>query len=788
MNTLLRNFSHTFRRFFTASVLNLLGLSIAFAACFVILTQVDYDYNYNKAYPAHDRIYRVEMNVGEAFGGWQTWVPRPLCEMVEACSPHVQAISVSSSSNSISDFEVDEHIYSERWFTGFGDYLEVFQPAMVCGTTASLNEPNHALISASMALRFFGTTDAIGKTIYVGRKSRNQPLVIGGVYQDMPLNSQLGNCVFSCLRPDLNKDSWSNWNYVFYFRLDTPASLPDVRQSVIEAGKRMLPKEMFGSGDELEDFDNFMRFTPLDEVHYSMVGNKAATSKAAVYLLLCVSVLILLTAAVNYMNFSLAETPMRLRSINTQKVLGASTFSLRMYLLLESVLVCVCGFLLSLLWLYLLQDTSLNTLVASDLSLVNHPVLLASLGGIDVLMGLLAGAYPSYYVTSFPPALVLKGSFGLSPKGKMLRTFLVCFQFFVSFMLIIAVGIMFLQSRYIRHSDYGYDKSMVLVGNLPYELLDRRETFVSELSGLSGVEGVSISQFILNSSDSYMNWGRGQGDNNIYFACFPVDYRYLSVLGIKITEGRDFKAGDGDVYIFNEAARKKYPWMKVDEPATPGDYPVVGFCENIRFSSFRNNDAVEPMAFFIYGKDYANWDANNILNIRVAPGVDKVDMLHRLAEVTEKMAPGSDFRFRFMDEVIDQNYHQELRFTRQILLFSLIAIVLSMIGVFGLTLFESEYRRKEIGIRKIMGSSTGEILYMFTKRYFVMLVVCFVLAVPFGWWIGHDWLESFSDKTPIRAWVFVASFLLVSLITVLTVTFQCWKNANENPVRSIKTE
>ena len=216
MNTLLRNFSHTFRRFFTASVLNLLGLSIAFAACFVILTQVDYDYNYNKAYPAHDRIYRVEMNVGEAFGGWQTWVPRPLCEMVEACSPHVKAISVSSSSNSISDFEVDEHIYSERWFTGFGDYLEVFQPAMVCGTTASLNEPNHALISASMALRFFGTTDAIGKTIYVGRKSRNQPLVIGGVYQDMPLNSQLGNCVFSCLRPDLKVDSSYKCNtYVF---------------------------------------------------------------------------------------------------------------------------------------------------------------------------------------------------------------------------------------------------------------------------------------------------------------------------------------------------------------------------------------------------------------------------------------------------------------------------------------------------------------------------------------------------------------------------------------------
>lgn len=784
MNTLFRNFSHTFRRFFTASVLNLLGLSIAFAACFVILTQVDYDYNYNKAYPAHDRIYRVEVNAGGDYG-WQIWLARPFCELVGASSPHIQAISVTSLSNYSSDFEVDEHIYSEPEFTGFGDYLEVFQPTMVCGTTASLNEPGQVLISASMARRFFGTTDAIGKTIYMDRKSRNQPLVIGGVYQDMPENSQLGNCVFSSFRSDLNKDSWANWNYTLYIRLDTPASLADVERSVIESCKQNIPRDRI-SGEE--DWEDFIHFTPLDEVHYSTIGNKAATSKAAVYLLLCVSVLILLTAAVNYMNFSLAETPMRLRSINTQKVLGASTFSLRMYLLLESVLVCVCGFLLSLLWLYLLKGTSLTTLVASDLSLMSHPGLVMALGGVAVCMGLLAGAYPSYYVTSFPPALVLKGSFGLSPKGKMLRTFLVCFQFFVSFMLIISVGIMYLQSRYIQRSDYGYDKEVVLVGEIPNEYLNRREAIVSELSGISGIEGISISQFVLSSSDNYMSWGRGNGERAINMVCFPVDYRYLSVMGIKITEGRDFKPGDGDVYIFNEAARKKYPWMRVDEPAVPEDYPVIGFCENIRFSSFRNNDAVEPMAFFIYGKDYANWDANNILNIRVAAGVDKVDMIHRLTEAAEKIAPGRDFRFRFMDEVIDQNYHQELRFTRQILLFSLIAIVLSMIGVFGLTLFESEYRRKEIGIRKILGSSTAEILYMFTKRYFVMLVVCFVLAAPFGRWIGHDWLESFSDKTPIRAWVFVASFLLVSFITVLTVTFQCWKNANENPVRSIKTE
>ena len=784
MNTLFRNFSHTFRRFFTASILNLLGLSIAFAACFVILTQVDYDYNYNKAYPAHDRIYRVEVNPGGEYG-WQIWLARPFCELIGTASPHIQAFSITSLSNYPSDFEINEHIYSEPEFTGFGDYLEVFQPTMVCGTTASLNEPSQVLISASMARRFFGTTDAIGKTLYADRKSRNHPLVIGGVYQDMPENSQLGNCVFSSFRSDLNKDSWTNWNYTMYIRLDNPASLADVQQSVIENCKQKIPRDRISG---TEDWENFIHFTPLDEVHYSTIGNKAATSKAALYLLLCVSVLILLTAAVNYMNFSLAEAPIRLRSINTQKVLGASAFSLRVYLLLESVLVCVCGFLLSLLWLYLLKGTPLSTLVASDLSLTAHPILLAALGGIAVCMGLLAGAYPSYYVTSFQPALALKGSFGLSPKGKMLRTFLVCFQFFVSFMLIISVGIMYLQSHYIQNSDYGYDKSVVLVGEIPDELLDRREAIVSELSGISGIEGISISQFVLNSSDNYMSWGRGSGDRSINMVCFPVDYRYLSVMGIKITEGRDFKPGDGDVYIFNEAARKKYPWMRVDEPAVPEDYPIVGFCENIRFSSFRNNDAVEPMTFFIYEKDHADWDANSVLNIRVAPGVDKVDMLHRLTEAAEKMAPGRDFNFRFMDQVIDQNYHRELRFTHQILLFSLIAIVLSIIGVFGLTLFESEYRRKEIGIRKILGSSTTQILYMFNRRYILILTGCFIVAAPFGWWIGQHWLQGFAEKTPVSPWIFILSFLLVTLITMLTITVQSWKNACENPANSIKTE
>lgn len=534
--------------------------------------------------------------------------------------------------------------------------------------------------------------------------------------------------------------------------------------------------------------ENCFRFIPLKDLHLS-AESKGASSRTTVYLLLCVSFLIVVIATVNFMNFSLAETPMRVRSINTQKVMGATTLSLRTSLIIESVLISFIAFVLSLVLLLTLKDSGLQDLVTGNLALSEHPLLFASTFGLSLLMGFLAGIYPSYYVTSFPPALALKGSFGLSPKGRMLRTSLVCLQFIVSFALIIAIGIMFLQSNYIRTTDYGYDKDVIAVGNMTAEAIKQIEAVRGELSGISGVEGVTFSQFILSDADSHMSWGRGPREKNILFQVFPVDYNYLDVMGIQITEGRKFKPGDGDVYIFNEAARKKYPWMKVDQLATTDDLPVIGFCENLRYSTFRNDDTSRPMAFIVYGKAYQSWGAwQQTVNVRIAAGADRIGVIKSLQKTMEKFTPGHDFNFRFMDEVIDRAYHNELRFTRQILLFSLLAIVISIIGVFGLTMFESEYRRKEIGIRKIMGSSTGEILYMFNRRYFSILGGCFLVAAPFGWWIGKHWLEGFAEKTPISPWIFLIAFLLVTLITMLTVTIQSWKNANENPANSIKTE
>lgn len=783
MKTLIRNFSHTFRRFFTASILNILGLSIAFASFFVIMTQVDYDYNFNKGYKDYEKIFRIEINPNPD-SGWQLWTPRPLCEQLQSASPYIKSISQVESYQSEDEYEVNGNLFKATTCTGFGNFLETFQPEMINGSADALNQPKTVLLSESTAKKFFGTTDVIGQTIFRGKQADNNAWTIGGVYKDYPENSQIRSWVMMPKEADTDKGNWKNWNYICYMRLESPSAAPEIEKLILQIFVKNFPEL-----EQESDISQFIRLTPLVDAHFSTVGNKSASSRTTLYLLICVSFLIVIIATINFMNFSLAETPMRIKSINTQKVLGATTRSLRLTLITEAMLISFIAFILALIWVAILKDFGLQELVNARLTITEHPMLLLATFCLSLLMGLMAGLYPSYYVTSFPPALVLKGSFGLSPQGRTLRTALICIQFFVAYMLIIGVGIMYLQSRYIRTSDYGYDKDVIITGNMTTETQAQNDAVVNDLSRIPGVKGVAFSMFILSSADNYMNWAMDDNNTVVRFDVMPVDYHFLDVMGIHITEGRNFKPGDGDVYIFNEATRKKYPWLKVGQTA-PDDHLIVGFCENIKYSSFRNDDNTQPMAFFIYGKNFERighqWQQT--INIRVSAGVDKVEVIRSLQKTMEKFTPGHDFNFRFMDEVLDANYRNELRFTKQILLFSLIAIAISLTGVFGLTMFESEYRKKEIGIRKIMGSSTTQILYMFNRRYILILAGCFIVAAPFGWWIGQHWLQGFAEKTPVTPWIFILSFLLVTLITVITITVQSWKNANENPANSIKTE
>ena len=795
MKTIIRNFTSMFRKFATASLLNLLGLSLAFASFFVIMTQVSYDLGYNKSFTEHEKLFRLTMKLGPGMEDYGVTLPRPLVEQMAAASPHIKGYGIGEVWTRIDRFLVDDQEYSLNLQYGIHDFMSVFKPTVICGDLKGLNQLSNIVLQRSEAMRIFGTANAVGKTLKY-KWVDGWIFTVCAVIEDYPENNFLHGISFRGTNE--NEGNYNNWNYQAYIRVDDSANLPNVitamRQKAIEVFKNDLNMTTQQEEEVLQ-----VVLTPIADTHFAKDLSKDSpnikfVSRSSVYLLICFSLLVVVIAAVNFMNFTLAETPLRIRSINTQKVLGASTASLRGSLLAEAVIISLLAFVVAMAMVWLAHDLGLQKLVQGSILLQDNLWLAGITLLISIVVGLLAGAYPSYYVTSFPPALVLKGSFGLSPKGRVLRTSLICLQFVVSFMLVIGVGIMYLQSYLIFHTDYGFDKDEVMVVPTAPDTRNHADAIDADLRKIPGIEGASLAQNVLGSNDRYQTWGRGEGDKHMTFACIFVDWRFLSVMGIDIVEGRNFRQTDGDVYIFNESAKKKYPWLAVDKPINDKDMPVVGFCEDIKYSTLRVDDSQQPIAFLVPSRDgYFSKEGfwRNHLLVRVAKGVDKREAKEKVLDVVLKYEHGNKpdiSDLRYVDDVLEESYQQERLFTQQILLFSLLAILISIIGVFGLTMFESEYRRKEIGIRKVFGSSTKEILMMFWRRYLYILLGCFVVAAPIGYLLGRHWLEGFAVRTAISPLLFLVSFLLITLITMLTVTYQSWKNANENPVNSIKTE
>ena len=372
--------------------------------------------------------------------------------------------------------------------------------------------------------------------------------------------------------------------------------------------------------------------------------------------------------------------------------------------------------------------------------------------------------------------------------------------------MVVYIGILYLQSHYIYTSDYGFAKDELLYTNLD-NLQKQREALRTEVLSLTGVEEVAFSQICIGTQDSYMTWGRKDDEHEIYTAVLRVDWRYLRALGIKVIEGRDFTEHDGlpatgeaetgrfdtdEVYIINEAARRQWDWVEMDKPLLMNNMGrVIGVCENVRYATTRVDRQATPMMFMVRvdpREEQSEWNPMRVMNVRVSAGIDKVAMRSKIAEKMKAMGYEGEPDVRFLDQDLEMTYQEEFRFIRQVLLFSVICLVITLIGVFCLTLFETEYRRKEIGIRKVFGSTEEAILLMLSRRYVLLILFAFVLAAPLAWYIGRQWLMSFAERTPIYWWLFPLALLAVSTITLVTVGIQGWRAATENPVNSIKTE
>ena len=795
MKLMIRNLLYLFKRFKTAVVLNLFGLTIAFAAFLLIVMQVDYEMNYDAMHSKSGRTFRLEANHGE----------------FEHNAIHCLMFSDAfvNSSAHITDYsyrypfyggerycqidEVDDQgeakVFKENFQLCLPNISDVFDFHMKEGSVECLSIPGSVLIPESVAKRLFDKQSAIGKRIRMSGSSGWQPvsttiLTIGGVYKDFPGNTTVQNRIYVPMdQLDLLKSSWQMYANEIYVTLDDPLN----KEEVLDHFNKTFDfaKSQMGSAQEIA-----LRLTPLKDVYYTHDTTFDFNPKGhreTNYVLLGIAFLILFIAGINFTNLTTSLIPLRLKTINTHRVLGCSIYKLRAISLIESIVICLISYILALFIVNDLSYTPIANWVDADIRLSQYKALILLTALIAILTGCLAGLYPAIRSTSYAPALVLKGSFGLSPKGKKVRVALIGFQYTVSIALIIVTLFMGLQNHFMTSSEQlGFNKDQVAIVNLTPEIYAKHKPqYIQKLKDYPGIEDVAFSVYELSKEDDMIDleYARHE-DKDVFFKAFYASENFLSVMDIQVEEGRDFTREDLNKaqsdYIINPAAERDFHLHPGDRF---NDRTVLGVSKDFRFNSCRI--ASSPFVFAL-NNDIPN--PKLVSYIRFNSKTNLQEAVAHVRETLKEIDPTFPFEISFYNTILNNLYQKEQTLGKLISLFGIMAILISIVGVFGLVLFETQYRRKEIGIRKINGATTGQILLMFNKTYIRIVSVCFIISIPIAWMGTQQWLENFAYKTPLHLWVFIVAFLIILSVTIGTVTFRNWQAANENPVNSVKSE
>lgn len=568
-----------------------------------------------------------------------------------------------------------------------------------------------------------------------------------------------------------------------YVTLDDPLN----KEEVLDHFNKTFDfaKSQMGSAQEIA-----LRLTPLKDVYYTHDTTFDFNPKGhreTNYVLLGIAFLILFIAGINFTNLTTSLIPLRLKTINTHRVLGCSIYKLRAISLIESIVICLISYILALFIVNDLSYTPIANWVDADIRLSQYKALILLTALIAILTGCLAGLYPAIRSSSYAPALVLKGSFGLSPKGKKLRVALIGFQYTVSIALIIVTLFMGLQNHFMTSSEQlGFNKDQVAIVNLTPEIYAKHKPqYIQKLKDYPGIEDVAFSVYELSKEDDMIDleYARHE-DKDVFFKVFYASENFLSVMDIQVEEGRDFTREDLNKaqsdYIINPAAERDFHLHPGDRF---NDRTVLGVSKDFRFNSCRI--ASSPFVFAL-NNDIPN--PKLVSYIRFNSKTNLQEAVAHVRETLKEIDPTFPFEISFYNTILNNLYQKEQTLGKLISLFGIMAILISIVGVFGLVLFETQYRRKEIGIRKINGATTGQILLMFNKTYIRIVSVCFIISIPIAWMGTQQWLENFAYKTPLHLWVFIVAFLIILSVTIGTVTFRNWQAANENPVNSVKSE
>ena len=767
------------------SLINVSGLALGMTCSILILLWVKDELSFDRFHSNIDDLYRV-MEIQHYPGNDDLITsanPGPLAEAMKAELPEVKyAARVFWDVQML--FNYGDKSLKQTGRYADPEFLQMFSFPLLHGdANQALSQPKSVVLTQEMAESIFGSTNAaVGKLLKVDNKESYK---VTGVLANVPENSSLQFDFLMPMQDLLSKPEsawlkeWGNNGIRSYVQLQPGTDVAAFNKKIEFFIKKY---------NEDTHIDLFVQPVADMYLYGDFTNNPKGSGRIeTVRLFTIIALFILVIACINFMNLATARSAKRAKEVGVRKAIGASKSALIGQFMVESVLVAFLALFLSLniAGMVLPQFNELTGKVISlDLS---NPSLVLLLLGVALFTGLVSGSYPALFLSSFNPAVVLKGTVKLSKRVGAFRQGLVVFQFILSALLIISTLVVYLQLHYIRTKDIGMNRDNVLYLPLEGELSNRYEQVKRDLQQIPGITGVSsgseIPLYVGNSSGGF-EWEGKDPNTNILFSRLWVDYDFVETMDIKLKEGRTFSREFGtdtaNFVINEEAARLMQLQNPVGEWLRSGDEKgkIIGVVKNFHTSSAQVNTqplivVLEPGGQFLFA--------------RVAAG-KTTDALAGVEGVVKRHNPAFPFEYHFLDEDYEKLYRSEAIMGQLTTYFAVIAIVISCLGLFGLALFTAEQRTKEIGVRKVLGASVTSIVFMLSKDFLRLVLIANIIALPLSWYLMQQWLNGYVYRTEIGWWVFAGTFAATIVIALVTLSFHAVRAAVANPVTSLRTE
>jgi len=765
---MIKNFIYILNRFKTSSVLNILGLSAAFAVFSIAMIQVNYDFSYDRNFKQSKNIYMFA-GVSKSDDRLRSGASIPMAHQLVNQYPEVKAACVLDYEGK-KLFKLQDR--SDYFSFNFGKtdegFLKVFTPKIISGDAQkAFTEKNNVMLTADVAKTLFGTKDPVGQIIWRDTVA----YTVVAVCKSFPGNCSLQNGIYTTVLGAWDYDCAGCYNYEGFFLIQ-PENIPALQKKL---NQPELLEDAYSKRTEIIPLTERYFYRDLKSAAWESKGNPATT-----WSLMAIGILILLIACVNFMNFSMAMIPSRVRGMNIQKVLGIDLKRLRFWVASEAPCFAVLSFGIALFLIVLFDNSQLKEFFPADLSLEKNIPVLLGVFFTGVVVSTLFGLYPAFRVTSFQPAMALSGSFAQSKQSAFLRNVLITIQFFAAIVLICVAGFIKIQHDYMTNYSWGIQKENVAYLSIQSEKSIEVPAFENEIRKNPSVVSCTASYELPGSIAQ--NWGVKVDEKQIGFAAWVVRHDFPGFFGIHVMEGRNFIPDDDGKsrIICNQTFLKEYEYA-YNSGMKLSSMDVVGVSEDFHFETLHS--AIRPLCLITQKLSYF-YPYYFFVKIQ---GKNTLQTIDNLKNSWEKLSD-KPFDLHFLDETLDNLYKTENNLAKLISIFGLIAVIIAVMGVYGLIVFNARYKAKEIAIRKVNGSTVREIMLMLNRNVLLQLGIAFLIAVPVAWFATKKWLENFAYKIPIYWWVFLLGGLVVLLITLLTVSSQSYRAAIRNPTKALNME